>query len=132
MRPVHTVSHLEPNDRCELALAQLRLDQCEQVVRLLLVAFDVGIASDTEELSALDDHPGEQKVQVVRHHFFEGNKHQRVADANETRHACAQRHLHASHQRRGVIRIVKRHQEVQRQIRHKRERVRRVHRLRRD
>ena len=118
MGRVHPASHLETNDRRELALAQLRLDQCEQVVRFVFVALDVRIAGHAEQLGAVDGHAGKQQVEVVRHDLFERHERQRITNPDETRHAGAQRHLHPRHQGRRVIRIVKRHQQVERQVRH--------------
>ena len=55
---------LEPDGPAEPAPAQLDLDRGEQVVGLLLLEGEVGVAGDPERELLLDDHAGEQLVEV--------------------------------------------------------------------
>jgi len=132
VRHFHPARDFEPNDGRKLALLELRFDQREQVVRFVLVAFDVGIAGHAEQLCAIDLHPGKQEVEVVCHDFFERHEDHGVANLDEARHAGPHRHLHPGHQGRRVVWVVKRHQQVQRQVGNERKRMRWIHRLRRD
>ena len=59
--------HLQPHDGREAALAQLLLDHLEQVLGLLLVPLDVGVAGHPEGHAASTiSMPGNRLVEVVR------------------------------------------------------------------
>ena len=65
---------LEPDGPTEPAAAQLDLDRGQQVVGLLLLEGEVGVAGDPERELLLDDHPGEQLVEVGGDHLLEGHE----------------------------------------------------------
>ena len=62
---------LEPHGATEAAAAQLDLDRGQQVVGLLLLEGEVGVAGDPEGEVLLDDHAGEQLVEVGGDHLLE-------------------------------------------------------------
>ena len=74
MHRVDALADLEPDDRRELALAQLDLDHRQQVVGLLLVALGDRVAGHPEELAGIDLHAREQTVEVVRHHLLQAHE----------------------------------------------------------
>ena len=65
---------LEAHGPAEPAAAQLDLDRGEQVVGLLLLEGEVGVAGDPEREVLLDDHPREQLVEVGGDHLLEGHE----------------------------------------------------------
>ena len=132
MQRLHALLHLEPDDRGELAVAQLRFDHRDQIVRLLLVLLGIGVAGDPEQLAGLEIHVGKQDVQVVRHHLLERHEHRIAVGPQEPGHAEADRHLDPGERRLEVLAVVERHQQIEREVGQERERVRRVHRQRRD
>ena len=90
---IHPASDFEPNDGRETSVAQLGLDQLEQVVGLVLVALGVGVAGDAEQLAGHDVQAREQQVQRVRHDIFERDEVASVADLQEARECQSQRAL---------------------------------------
>ena len=62
----HVVGDLEADRPLEPAAAQLHLDRFEQVVGLLLLEREVGVAADPERRPLLDDHADEQPVEAGR------------------------------------------------------------------
>ena len=60
----HRPLDLEPDRLAEAPAAELLLDRQEQVVGLVLLDREVGVARDPEEVVLLDLHPGEQRVEV--------------------------------------------------------------------
>ena len=60
------VVDLEAHGAVEPAAAQLHLHRLEQVVRLLLLHREVGVARDAERRGLLDDHAGEQATRDGR------------------------------------------------------------------
>ncbi len=125
-RRIDVVRRLQANDGRELAVAQLGLDHREQIVGRILVALGVGIAGDPEQLDGADLHPRKQVVDAVGHHVFQRDEPPGGADPDKSRHPAAHRHLDARQRDVRPIAVAQRHQEVERQIRHERERVRRV------
>ncbi len=67
----HVVGHLEPHGPLEPAAAQFHLDRFEQVVGLLLLEREVGVAADPERRPFLDDHPDEQTVEPSGDELFD-------------------------------------------------------------
>jgi hypothetical protein len=57
--------NLKSDGRSAIHMAELLLDGVEQVFRFLLVHVEVAVACDTEEVSAQDLHPVEQRADVV-------------------------------------------------------------------
>ena len=123
--------HLQPDDRREPAVAQLRFDHLHQIVGLLLAALGIGVAGDPEQLDRGDLHAREQVGEAVRHHVFQQHEVVVGADPQEARHAAAHRHLHPRHGELAFMREAQRHQQVERQVGDERERMRRIHRQRR-
>ena len=62
--PGHRALDLEPHDLAEAALAELLLDGQQQVVRLVLLDRDVGVAGHPEQVVVADLHAREQRVEV--------------------------------------------------------------------
>ena len=60
----HVVGDLEADRPLEPAAAQLHLDRFEQVVGLLLLEREVGVAADAERRPLLDHHADEQPVEA--------------------------------------------------------------------
>ena len=60
----HRPLDLEPHGRAEASTAELLLDREEQVVGLVLLDLEVGVARDPEEVVLLDLHPVEEGVEV--------------------------------------------------------------------
>ena len=65
---------LEAHGPAEPAAAQLDLDRGEQVVGLLLLEGEVGVAGDPEGVGGLDLHAREQLVEVGGDHLLEGHE----------------------------------------------------------
>ena len=131
MNRVDAGEHFEPHDWRETAVAQLGFDQREQVVGLVLVALGVGVARHAEKLVRVDQHRGKQQIEIVRDDVLEPHKIILLADPQEARDSEADRHFHPRHQRIRIVLIARRDQQIERQVRHERKRMRRVHRLRR-
>ena len=60
----HRPLDLEPDGRAEPPAPELLLDRQEEVVRLVLLDLEVGVAGDPEEMVLLDLHAAEQRVEV--------------------------------------------------------------------
>ena len=60
----HRPLDLEPDRRAEATPAELLLDREQQVVGLVLLDLEVGVAGDPEEVVLLDLHAGEERVEV--------------------------------------------------------------------
>jgi hypothetical protein len=128
---MHVGLHLEAHDRCEAALAQLGLDQGQQVVGLLLGLFRDRVAGDPEQFAGFHHHARKQQIQVVGHDLFEWHE-DLVGQGQEARHAGAQWHLDPGERGLVVVRVAHRDQQIERQIGDERERMGRVHGLGRD
>ena len=131
MHRVHAGHHFQPHDWRKAAVAQLGLDQRQQIVGLVLVALGIGVARDAEQLVRVDQHRGKQQIEIVRDHVLEPHEIVFVADPQKARDAEADRHFDPRHQRVRVVLVARRDQQIERQVRHERERMGRVHRLRR-
>ena len=68
----HTFSDLHPHHRRKLSIAKLRFDQCEQIIRLFLIAFRVRIARDPEQLTKFRVHAGKEKIEIIGENVFQG------------------------------------------------------------
>ena len=55
---VHIALDLQPNNRCEAPLTQLRLDHRQQVISMFFIALGVRIARDPEHIDTDDVHLG--------------------------------------------------------------------------
>ena len=60
----HCLIDLEPDRLTKPPAAQLLLDRHHQIVSLVLLEFEVGVARHPEEMRLVDRHPGEEHVQV--------------------------------------------------------------------
>ena len=128
---IHVRGHFQSHDRGELPLPQLRLDHRQQIVRLVLFQLGVRVPGHTKQLGGVDLHPWEQKVQVRCHHLLERHEDVSIRELKEARRTRADRRLHAGQRGEHVARQPQRDEQVQRQVRDERERVRGVRRLRR-
>ena len=90
----HRALDLEPHDLAEAPLAQLLLDGQQQVVRLVLLDREVGVAGHPEQVVVEDLHAREEDVQVggddllQQHvgagaHLPQARQHRRHLDARE-------------------------------------------------
>ena len=86
------VVDLEAHGPAEAAAAQLDLDRGEQVVGLLLLEGEVGVAGDPEGEVALDLHAGEERVEVGGDDLLE--RHEPLAVGHHHEPGQQQRHLH--------------------------------------
>ena len=132
MHGVHVFLHFQPDDGRELALAQFGFDHHQQIVGQVLVALGDGVAGDAEQLAAFDHHAGKQQIEIVGDHILQRYVQFLVADLEKTRDAGANRHLDPRQPAGIVVGVTHRHQQIERQVGNERERVRRVHGLRRD
>ena len=106
----HVVAHvgpdLEPEGPTETAPAQLHLDGHQEVIGLVLLQRQVGIAGDAESVVLADGHAREQRVQVGGDDLLEGNEALTVGHDHEAgQHG---RHLDpgdAALTRRGVLHL---------------------------
>src|SRR5690554_2952697 len=69
----HGMLYLQPDDGGETTLAQLVGDQLDEIIGLLLIATDIGIARDLKGVRMYDLHPAEELVQVVGNYLLEWN-----------------------------------------------------------
>ena len=76
---------LEAHGPAELAAPQLDLDRGEQVVGLLLLEGEVGVAGDPEGVGGLDLHAGEQLVEVGGDDLLERHEPLAVGHHHEPR-----------------------------------------------
>ncbi len=129
---IHVLLHFQPDDRCKPALAQFRFDQVQQIVGLILVAFGDGVAGDAEQLAGLHHHARKQQIEVVGDHILQRHVQILVADLEEARNPGTDRHLDSRQPAGVIVGVAHRHQQVERQVGNKRERMRRIHGLRRD
>ena len=124
--------HLHANHRRESSVAQLGLDQLEEVVRLVLVALGVRVPGDAEERHIDHLHAGEEQVEIGRDDVLHGQEALAVRQAQEARQAGAHRHLDARHVLLVLARVAQGDEQVEREVRDERERVRRIGGLRRE
>ena len=68
------VGHLETDRLVEAASPQFGLDGFEQVVGLVLLEVDVGVATHPERSPLLDDHPDEERVEFGGDQFLDGEE----------------------------------------------------------
>ena len=80
---------LEADGPAEPPAAQLHLHGLEQVVGLLLLQGQVGVAGDPEGVVALDLHAREQRPQVGGDHLLEGDEALAVRHGQQARAAPA-------------------------------------------
>ena len=83
---------LEAHGRAEAAAAQLDLDRGEQVVGLLLLEREVGVAGDPEGEGLHDLHAREQLVEVGGDDLLE--RHEALAVGHDHEAGQQRRHLH--------------------------------------
>ena len=112
---------LEAHGPAEAAAAQLDLDRGEQVVGLLLLEGEVGVAGDPEGVVALDLHAREQRVEVGGDDLLE--RHEALAVGHHHEPGQQQRHLHPGEAPLVGDRVAHDDGQVQRQVRDVRERV---------
>ena len=74
----HAPLDLEPDGLAEAPPAELLLDRHEQVVGLVLLDREVGVAGHPEEVGLDDLEPGEQDVEVVGDDLVEQDERRRV------------------------------------------------------
>jgi hypothetical protein len=106
--------------------SHLGLDQGQQVVGGLLVALGVRVPRHPEERAVLDHRTGKEQIEIAHHHGLERNEDELLLDLEEARHTGAHRHLDTSDEGNLAGRLRIANQQVQREIRNERERMRGV------
>ena len=87
----HVGADLEAEGLAEAAAAQLHLDGDEEVVGLVLLEGQVGVAGDPEGVVGADRHAGEEAVEVGRDDLLEG--HEALAVGHDDEAGQRRRHL---------------------------------------
>ena len=125
----HRLVDLEPHRvRAAPAAAEHALDRLEQVLRLVLLDLEVGVARQAERVVRDELHAREQPVQVRGDHGLERDEPLAVGERDEPREQ--RRHLHAREPAHARHRVAHHRREVEGQVRDVRERVRGVDRQR--
>ena len=115
---------LQPHGASEAAAAQLHLQGDEEVVGLLLLDGEVGVAGDPEHPVVHHRHPREQRVEVRRDQVLQEDEALAVGEGDEP--GQGRRHLHPG-EALGAVEVVEdRDGQVERQVGDVGERVRRV------
>ena len=122
--------HLEAHGPPEAAAAQLHLDRGQQVVGLVLVEHEVGVAGDPEGVVLADDHVGEQRPQLGGDDLLQGHEALPVGHDDEARQQRGD--LHPGHAFHPGDRGRHAHDEIERQVRDVGEGVPGVDRQRRE
>ena len=125
----HRALDLEPDGRPEAAAAELLLDGEQQVVRLVLLDLEVGVAGDPEEVVLLDLHAREQRVEVGLDDLVDEHEVRRP-DLEQARQDL--RHLDPREAALARLRVAQPDRDRQAQRRDVRERVARIDRERRE
>ena len=112
---------LEAHGPAELPATQLDLDGGEEVVGLLLLEGEVGVAADAERGGGLHVHPREQLAEVGGDHLLERHEPLAVGHHHEPRQQV--RHLDAGEPPLAGDGVAEEHRQVQREVRDVRERV---------
>src|SRR6185369_978982 len=122
----HSGVDAEPYARSETAAAELALDRLQDVARLVLLDFDVGVACDAERVDVRDLHLREERVDVRGDNLLA--EHEVVvlpAYGEEARHDG--RHLEPSEARLVAADLrLDAHREVQAEVRDVRKRMARI------
>ena len=84
------MGHLEAHRLVEAPASQLHLDGLQEVVGLLLLQREVGVAADPERCPVLHDHPHEEPVELGRDQLLDGQ-------------VATRRHLHQSREELGDL-----------------------------
>ncbi len=112
---------LEPERLAEAPAAQLHLDGDQEVVRLVLLEGEVGVAGDPEGVVVADGHPREERVQVGRDHLLE--RHEALAVGHHHEAGQRRRHLHPGDAPLPRCRVLHLDHQVEGQVRDVREGV---------
>ena len=126
--PGHRPLDLQADDLAEAAPAQLLLDGQQQVVRLVLLDRDVGVARHPEQVVVDDLHAREQGVQVGGDDLLDQDVR---AGAHLPQSGQHRRHLDAREAVLALVRVAHGDRQRQRQVADVREGMRRVDRERR-
>ena len=125
----HRVGDLEADGPVEAAAAQLHLDGFEQVVGLLLLDREVGVAGDAERRRLLDLHAGEQAVEMGDDELL-GGEVATLVDRHEAREQVG--HLDPGEALLAALGVADERGDGQGQVGDVRERVARIDRQRRE
>ncbi|MCG3163931.1 MAG: hypothetical protein JMDDDDMK_05390 [Acidobacteria bacterium] len=131
----HPRSDFQPDAETEAAIAHLLFDVFEQIARLILFDFDVGVARDAERLTFDDAHSGKERFDVRRHHLFEHHETITFAsDWNQPGHIRRQFDAGEARFILLVLRLFRDDQDAQvhADVRDVRERMARINRKRRE
>ena len=124
------VLHLEAHRAAEAAAAQLHLHRGEQVVGVLVLDGEVGVAGDAEHGVLLDDHADEHRVQLRGDDLLDRHEPLAVGQGDQPREH--RRHLDPGEAALAGVRVADHRGQVQREVGDVRERVRRIDGQRRE
>ena len=116
----HSGVHLEADRSTEAPAPQLELHRGEQIVGLLFFEREVGVAGHAERELVLDDHAGEELIEMCGDHLLERNESLTVGHHHEA--GQQRRHLDPREPPLGGDRIAEHDGQVQRERRDVRER----------
>ena len=102
---------LEAHGPAELAAPQLDLDGGEEVLGLLLLEGEVGVAAHAEGGGGLHLHPGEQLAEVGGDHLLQRHEPLAVGHDHEPRQQVG--HLHPGEPPLAGDRVAEEHRQVQ-------------------
>ena len=85
----HAALDLESHRFAEPAPPQLRLDRAQEIVGLVLLQIEVGVARDAEEIRVADVHSGEEPVEMVRDEILEQHEASTPVRLRRERNAAA-------------------------------------------
>ncbi len=121
----HRRVDLEPHRlRRAAAAQQFGAERREQVLGLVDLDLDVGVAGDPEDVERLDLHAREEQIEVRRNHLLDGHEAPAARDLEKARQE--RRHLDASEAGLAGQRIARDHGQVEREVGDVRERMRRI------
>ncbi len=125
----HRARDLEPDSRGRpLPIPQHQFQSDEEIVRLVDLDLDVGVARDPERVVLDQRHPGEQLIEVGGDHLLDRHEPPSAGELEEPRQQ--RRDLHPREAADAAVRVADDDRKVERQIADVRERVRRIDRER--
>ena len=127
---VGAAGDLEAHHAREATLAQLPLDGLQQIVGILLIGLDLGVARHAERQHLQDLHAREELVQVVLDEFLQRRVAARAGHLIQARRDLG--HLHAREQLLAFARSAQHHAQAHAHVADEREAVARIHGQRRE
>ncbi len=134
----HAFGRFKPHDARHATLAKFLLHHRQQIVRILLIGLNVGVASNAKQVVLDDPHPREKQLQITADNAFQADKSRRFGDGvarpirqrNPPRQVLRQLHPHETCFPRR--RMLEHHTQRLAQIADERKRMPRINRQRRE